>query len=189
MLNPATIFGLLLAAASTGTAAPPADVGPAHVKKTHQKEAVFTDSERALITARCGYGSDWNGRDVRFENGVLVCSNSRRVDDPEVRALAERVGERVRARVREAMNRAQLARATSRRAHEQVRERMRRLRVERPQIVALRHQRLTPDERVRLRTELAQMRADLRHMRGDMQRMRERIRREVFESLAREGVH
>jgi hypothetical protein len=189
MLNPAALFGLLLFLASPGAAAPTGDVGPTAFKVTHEKGAVFTDSERALITARCGYGSDWNGRSIRFEDGALVCSDGTRVDDPEVRAMTARAGERIRGRVREALNSARLARATSRRAHEQVHQRMRRLPIEGPQMVAVRHHRLTAHERTRLHTDLARMRVDLRRMRADMQRMRERIRRDVSERLTREGVH
>ena len=192
----AVIAGLVLALAGPAAAAPGEEAGR---KLAGPKASIFTDGERAVVAARCGYGAEWNGRNVVMNDGVLICSNGRRVNDPEVRAITARVGERVRVRVREAIDQAQVARTISRRAREQVRERMRHLHVQRPHLGrAGRHarlhlrqaqrptvivsQRLGAEERAQLHAELAQMRAEMRQM-------RETIRRDVLESLRREGVH
>ena len=197
----ATLAGLMLWLAATGSAAAaPPDATDRMVRSTvESRGSIFTDSERATIAARCGYGAEWNGRNVVMNDGVLICSDGRRVDDPEVRAITTRVSERVTLRVREALDSAGVARTMSRRTREEVRERMRHLRVQRPHLnrgardaglrlrqvhspVVVVRQRLAADERARLHADIAQLREE-------MQQMRETIRRDVHERLRREGVH
>ena len=76
------------------------------------QRAIHTDgpmllaSERALVERKCGYTpGSWDGYNFSMTNGVLVCSNGRRVDDPEVRAMMAVAGPRISRRVREAMAR------------------------------------------------------------------------------------
>ena len=57
-------------------------------------------AERELIDRKCGYSGDEADRDsITMNDGVLICSNGRRVDDPEVRAMVEVAGERISRRV------------------------------------------------------------------------------------------
>jgi hypothetical protein len=99
---------------------------------------MITDAERALIRERCGYlKGRWDGRSVMSRGGVLHCADGRQVDDPEVRAIVERIGERARARVQEVMSRPDIRRAMSGEIHAEVREHMRRFNEEeRPRIAA-----------------------------------------------------
>ena len=66
----------------------------------------FTAEERALVERKCGYApGQWDGFEVNISNSVLTCTNGRRVDDPEVRAMLRVVSPRISARVREVMAR------------------------------------------------------------------------------------
>jgi hypothetical protein len=56
----------------------------------------FTPEERAVIERACGY-------EANMQNGVFVCTNGRRVDSPEVRAVMEAAGPRIGERVRRTM--------------------------------------------------------------------------------------
>lgn len=60
----------------------------------------FTTDERALIERKCGYAS---GRADSFQanisNGVFTCSDGRRVDDPEMRAMLRTAQPRIARRV------------------------------------------------------------------------------------------
>ncbi len=69
-------------------------------------------AEQALIARKCGYRGDEAGRDdMSITNGVLICSNGRRVDDPEVRAMATTASERISRRVSGVMASAEVQRA------------------------------------------------------------------------------
>ena len=62
-------------------------------------------AERALIERKCGYAPGTReGESVNMSNGVLVCANGRRVDDPEVRAMVAVAGPRISRRVRAVMD-------------------------------------------------------------------------------------
>lgn len=62
-------------------------------------------AESALIERKCGYApGSRDGQSVTMNNGVLVCANGRRVDDPEVRAMVAVVSPRISRRVRAVMN-------------------------------------------------------------------------------------
>ena len=75
----------------------------------------FTAPERALIERDCGYArGQWDGFDVNISNGVFTCSNGRRVDDPEMRAMLEAARPRIARRVREVMRRPTVTAAISR---------------------------------------------------------------------------
>ena len=97
-------FGLIPAAA---TATPESEA----LSRTINRElraggSWFTAEERALVERKCGYApGQWDGFEVNISNNVLTCSNGRRVDDPEVRAMLRAASPRISARVREVMAR------------------------------------------------------------------------------------
>ena len=79
----------------------------------------FTAEERAVIERACGYASgSWDGYDINVANGVLTCSNGRRADNEEVRAVMEAAGPRIAARVRAAMARPEMRAAIAEVARE-----------------------------------------------------------------------
>ena len=60
----------------------------------------FTAGERALIERKCGYApGQADGFEANISNGVFICSNGRRVDDPEMRAMLRVAGPRIGRRV------------------------------------------------------------------------------------------
>ena len=72
----------------------------------HADGPMLLASERALVERKCGYApGSWDGYNFSMNDGVLICSNGRRVDDPEVRAMMAVAGPRISRRVNEAMAR------------------------------------------------------------------------------------
>jgi hypothetical protein len=66
----------------------------------------FTDAERAVIERKCGYApGEWDGFDANMSDGRFVCTNGKRVDDAEMRALMDVAGPRIGRRVSAAMAR------------------------------------------------------------------------------------
>lgn len=64
----------------------------------------FNARESALIERKCGYRpGQWDGYRMESRNGVFICTNGRRVDDPEMRAMLEGARPRISARVRTVM--------------------------------------------------------------------------------------
>jgi hypothetical protein len=60
----------------------------------------FTAEERSVIERACGYPpGSWDGFEANMSDGVFVCSDGRRVDSPEVRAVMEAAGPRIGRRV------------------------------------------------------------------------------------------
>ena len=106
-------MSLFLVATATATSlqAQPSDGARTRMRSAidhaiHAGGPLLLPAERALVERKCGYpAGSWDGRDFSMNNGVLVCSNGRRVDDPEVRAMMENASPRISRRVREAMNR------------------------------------------------------------------------------------
>jgi hypothetical protein len=69
----------------------------------------FTPEERAVIERACGYpAGSWDGYEANMQNGVFVCTNGRRVESPEVRAVMEAAGPRIGERVRRTMTSAEV---------------------------------------------------------------------------------
>ena len=65
----------------------------------------FNAEERAVIERACGYGAgSWDGFEANMSDGVFTCSNGRRVDSPEVRAVMASAGPRIGARVSRIMD-------------------------------------------------------------------------------------
>lgn len=61
-------------------------------------------AEQALITRKCGYApGSRDGESISMNDGVLICANGRRVDDPEVRAMMKVAGPRISRRVHAVM--------------------------------------------------------------------------------------
>ena len=53
---------------------------------------LFDAEERAAIERKCGYApGSWDGFDANISNGVFHCSNGRRLDDAETRAMIDEV--------------------------------------------------------------------------------------------------
>jgi hypothetical protein len=64
----------------------------------------FNPQESALIERKCGYRpGQWDGYRMETRNGVFICTNGRRVDDPEMRAMLHAAQPRIAARVRRVM--------------------------------------------------------------------------------------
>ena len=65
----------------------------------------FTAEERAVIERACGYApGSWDGYDANIQDDGFVCSNGRRADSEEARAVMAVAGPRVSARLSAAMN-------------------------------------------------------------------------------------
>jgi hypothetical protein len=95
----------------------------------HADGPFFTPDEHALIERHCGYAAGtWDGRNVNMSDGILTCSNGRRVDHPEVRAMMEVAGERIARRVNAAVNSAEFHAAIAAIASEATAEALRELR-------------------------------------------------------------
>jgi hypothetical protein len=98
----------------------------------HAEGPLLLASERALIERKCGYApGQWDGNNFNMSNGVLHCSNGRKVDDPEVRAMMDVAGPRIGRRVSAAMARPEVKAAISAVAREASAEAMAELAKER----------------------------------------------------------
>jgi hypothetical protein len=78
----------------------------------------FTAEERTVIEAACGYpAGSWDGFSANMHDRTFVCTNGRRVDSAEVRAVMRAAGPRIGARVGAVMSspevRAAIERVTS----------------------------------------------------------------------------
>lgn len=72
----------------------------------------FNAEERAVIERACGYPvGSWDGFQANMSNGVFHCSNGRRADSREVRAVLRSAGPRIGRRVSETMERAEIREA------------------------------------------------------------------------------
>jgi hypothetical protein len=69
----------------------------------------FTPQEQALIERKCGYApGSRDSSNINITDGVLLCTNGRRVDDPEVRAMMEVAGRRISRRIHAALESAEV---------------------------------------------------------------------------------
>lgn len=72
----------------------------------------FTGEERAVIENACGYApGEWDGFEFNTHNGILRCTNGRRVDSPEVRRVIRAAEPRIEARVERVMESAEVRQA------------------------------------------------------------------------------
>lgn len=128
----------LLGALAAGPATAGPERGPAQARLNaviqraiHAEGPLMLADERALIERKCGYqAGSWDGSNFSMNEGVLHCSNGRKVDDPEVRAMMKVAGPRIGRRVKAAMARPEVtaaidavAREASARALARLRER------------------------------------------------------------------
>lgn len=101
-------------------------------RELHAGGSFFTAPERALIERKCGYApGSWDGFSINISNNVLTCSNGRRVDDTEVRAMLRTAEPRIEARVEEVMSRPAVRAAINRVAETATAEAMREIRAHR----------------------------------------------------------
>jgi hypothetical protein len=100
-------FAILIAAVPASAAAAsddPAPLGTVINEAIHRDGPMLTPAEQGVIRAKCGYApGEWDGSDFSINNGVFLCSNGKKVDDPEMRALLKVVQPRISARVSAAM--------------------------------------------------------------------------------------
>jgi hypothetical protein len=79
----------------------------------------FTAEERAVIERACGYpAGSYDGFEANMSDGVFTCTNGRRADSAEVRAVMAAAGPRIGARVAAAMDRPEVRAAIERVASE-----------------------------------------------------------------------
>jgi hypothetical protein len=138
---------------------------------------ILSQTDEAMIRAKCGTGPARNSG-IQFNGGALVCSNGRRVDDPEVRALAARIDSRVKAHLDRVMRRPEVKAALNGEVDARVRAALRQTDAELAKVdgavaravaaaaVAERHAGLAaahfgPAERARLRAELGRVHAEI----------------------------
>ena len=114
-LVPVALIGAFALAMPSGAPAEPsanARLGGAIQRALHEGGPFFDAGEREAIERKCGYAPrSWNGFDLRFSNGVLICSNGRRVDDPEIRAIVAAAEPRIARRVDAVMDRPEIVAA------------------------------------------------------------------------------
>jgi hypothetical protein len=76
------------------------------------EEPFLTAGEKALIERKCGYArGSKDSESLTISDGVLHCSNGRKVDDPEVRAMMAVAGPRIEKRVKAIMDRPEIKKA------------------------------------------------------------------------------
>lgn len=121
----AAAVGLGLAGASTAAAAAPVRSGAEESLNALIERALreggsfFTPQERRVIERKCGYRpGEWDGYEASFGGGVFRCTNGRRVDDAEMKAVMHSAGPRIGRRVGQTMARADVRAAIARVASE-----------------------------------------------------------------------
>ena len=131
-------ISLFFVATATGTAlqAQPGDGARTRMRAAidhaiHAGGPFLLPAERALVERKCGYpAGSWDGSNFNMNNGVLICSNGRRVDDPEVRSMMENASPRISRRVRAAMDRPEVRAAIAEVSREATEAALARLRAE-----------------------------------------------------------
>ena len=92
----------------------------------HAEGPFLTAEEQALIQRKCGYApGSAESESLNMSDGVLHCSNGRKVDDPEVRAMVAVVRPRIQARVRGIMSRPEIKEAIASVSREEVQKALR----------------------------------------------------------------
>ncbi|HYI42762.1 MAG TPA: hypothetical protein VD768_03980 [Sphingomicrobium sp.] len=100
----ACVTASLLSRSEPAVAAEPEPIGAVISQAIHEGGSFFTASERALITAKCGYKpGEWDGVSMSVNNGVFTCGNGRKVDDPQMRAMLKVAQPRIAARISKVM--------------------------------------------------------------------------------------
>ena len=74
----------------------------------------FTAEERGVIERACGYeAGSFDGFTANMTDGTFICSNGRRVDTPEIRAVMATAGPRISERVRRTLGSPEFREAVS----------------------------------------------------------------------------
>jgi len=112
------VTGLAAAAALAAVSAPPATgdveargeaLGAMIQSRLRADGPFFTPEERVVIERACGYRpGEWDGFEVSIDDHVLRCTDGRRVDTPEVRAVMAAAEPRIEARVEAIMESAEV---------------------------------------------------------------------------------
>lgn len=120
ILLPALIAAGLSATALPLAAEEPGDrLGTLIQQRLRAEGPFFTGEERAVIDRACGYApGEWDGYDINHRNGVFICTNGRRVDDPAVRRVLRQAAPRIARRVHGVMASADVREAIDRVAAE-----------------------------------------------------------------------
>lgn len=106
-LGMASLLALGLALAAAPPAA--AETGEARLgglirERLRSGGPFFTPDEQVVIERRCGYApGEWDGFDFQSIDGQLRCTNGRRLDDAEIRAVMARAEPRIISRVEAVM--------------------------------------------------------------------------------------
>lgn len=112
----------LVAALAVPAAADPGDgdaLGATIERQLRAEGSFFTPEERAVIERACGYApGSWDGFEVNISDDVLTCTNGRRADGAEVRAVLRAAEPRIEARVERVMASPEVAAAIARVAAE-----------------------------------------------------------------------
>ena len=94
----------------------------------HADGPFLNAEERALVERKCGYAAgSWDGNNFSMNNGVLHCTNGRKADDAEVRAMMAVAGQRIERRVKKAMAQPEVVAAIDAVAREATAEALREL--------------------------------------------------------------
>ncbi|RYD49764.1 MAG: hypothetical protein EOP60_13160 [Sphingomonadales bacterium] len=59
-----------------------------------KQDPIITKADKALIAAKCGYASDWDGDNISIDDGVLKCADGKKVEDAETRAMSKAISAR-----------------------------------------------------------------------------------------------
>lgn len=124
-------LAVTLAAPSAPAAADPATDAGDHLgtlinDRLRADGPFFTPPERAVIERACGYApGSWDGFEININNGTLICTNGRRVEGPEIRAVLTAAEPRIEARVERLMASAEINEAIARVAEEAAAEALR----------------------------------------------------------------
>jgi hypothetical protein len=99
----------------------------------HEDGPFFEARERAVIERKCGYApGSWDGFDATISGGVFHCTNGRRLDDAETRAILARAEPRIERRVQAVMRRPEIHAAIERVARQAAAQALRELSDSRP---------------------------------------------------------
>lgn len=132
LITLALALAATLAAPSSPAAADPATtdagdrLGTLIDERLRADGPFFTPPERAVIERACGYApGSWDGFEINIDNGTLICTNGRRAEGPEIRAVLTIAEPRIEARVERIMASAEINEAIARVAEEAAAEALR----------------------------------------------------------------
>ena len=108
----------------------PDRIGAAVSAAMRDGEPIVTDSDNAMIRAKCGYtAEEARRRNVSFNDGALKCGNGRVVKDAQTEEMSRRISARATAKVKAVMARPDVRAAINGEATARAREAVRRVQV------------------------------------------------------------